>query len=249
MVSRKEEKERLRRERLAAERREAEAARRRLTISYVGAGALAALVLAGIVVALLGGEGGQGVESGDVPENAHVDLQSGTAPEGVAFDDREGSAPPPLAQADLEVAAKAADCEVRFDLPDEGATHLSPGEEPPDYGTSPPTSGNHSPNPAVDGAYADPVPDVNFLHSLEHGRVAVAYDPELPEDDQLAIKGVFDEDPAGMLLFPYPDMRYELAAVSWTNLIGCEKFSPEALDVVRDFRDQTRGQGPEPVPL
>ena len=39
---------------------------------------------------------------------------------------------------------------------------------------------------------------------MEHGRVEIHYDPSLPEDEQLALKGVFDEDPDGMLLFPDP---------------------------------------------
>jgi hypothetical protein len=250
VATRKDEKERRRRERLEAERREAAEARRRLVFGYVAAGLLAAVVLVGIVVAVAGGgDDGQQVESGDVPEEAHVDLQSGTPPEGVPFDDREGAPPPPLEQADLEVAAREAGCDVELGLPDEGANHLQPDQEPPEYGTNPPTSGDHSPEPAADGAYRDPVEPVNFLHSFEHGRVAILYDPQLPEADQLAVKGVFDEDPAGTLLFPYPDMPHDVAVGAWTNLVTCESYSERVLDVIRDFRDLTRGNGPEAVPL
>jgi hypothetical protein len=249
MATRKEEKERRRLERLEAERREASEARRRLMLGYVVAGLLGALVVAGIGVALLGGDDGQQVEAGDVPEEAHVDLQSGTPPEGVPFDDREGATPPELAQADLQVAAQEAGCDVRVGLPDEGNTHLRPNEDPPEYETNPPTSGDHDPVPAADGAYLDPIEPIKFIHSLEHGRVAILYDPELPEEDQLALKGVFDEDPAGMLLFPYPDMPYDVAVIAWTNMVTCDRYDDGVLDVIRDFRDQTRGNGPEPVPL
>lgn len=249
MTSRREEKERRRRERLEAERRESEGARRRLLLGYVGAGVLVAVIVAGIVVAVLGGGDGQQVESGDVPEEAHVDLESGSVPSNAEFDDREGSELPTLAQADLDEAAKGAGCEVELGLPDEGATHLGPGEEPPKYDTTPPTSGNHHPVPAADGAYLSEIPPERFLHSLEHGRVAILYDPTLPEEDQLELKGLFDEDPVGMLLFPYSDMPYAVTAVSWTNKLSCDSFSAEAIDALRDFRDQTRGQGPEPVPL
>jgi hypothetical protein len=250
MPTRKEEKERRRKERLEAERRAAADARRRLMLGYVAAGLLAAAVVAGIVVALLGSGGdGQKIESGDVPGESHVDLQSGRPPEGVAFDDRAGTPPPALAQADLEIAAEEAGCELHLGLPDEGNTHLRPGDKPPNYGTSPPTSGDHDPSPAADGAYLDPIEPVNFVHSLEHGRVAILYDPKLPEEDQLALKGLFDEDPNGMLLFPYPDMPYEVAVGSWTNYVGCDSYGEGFLDVIRDFRDQFRGNGPEPVPL
>lgn len=250
MATRKDEKERRRQERLEAEQRESAAARKRLYAGYAVAGVLAAAVAVGIVIAVTGGGGdGQQVDAGDIPELAFVDLQSGTIPEGVKPDGREGAEPPELQRADLEAAAGEAGCELSLDLSDEGNGHLGPNQDPPQYRTEPPASGDHSPNPAADGAFADPVPAVNFLHSMEHGRVVVLYDPELSEQDQLALKGVFDEDPEGMLLSPYADMPYALAAVAWTNLVGCERYGEGVLDVVRDFRDQFRGQGPEPVPL
>lgn len=250
MATRKDEKDRRRQERLEAERRESAEARRRLYVGYAVAGVLAAAVLVGIVIVLAGGNGGgQTVDGGDIPGSAFVDVQSGTIPKGVEPDGREGTAPPPLEQADLEAAADAAGCELRLDLSDEGNGHLGPGQDPPEYRTEPPTSGDHSPDPAADGAFVDTVPPVNFIHSMEHGRVVIAYDPELPESDQLALKGLFEQDPDGMLLFPYADMPYAVAATAWTNLVGCERYDEGVLDVLRDFRDLFRGQGPEPVPL
>ena len=88
------------------------------------------------------------------------------------------------------------------------------------------------------------------MHSLEHGRIDLQYSPDLSEDDQLALKGVFDESPEGMLLFPNPDMPYEVAATAWTKLLGCDSYEGDAtLDAIRDFRDTYRGRGPENVPL
>ncbi|HEX2371724.1 MAG TPA: DUF3105 domain-containing protein, partial [Solirubrobacterales bacterium] len=105
-------------------------------------------------------------------------------------------------------------------------------------------------DPQADGAFAVTPDPRHFVHSLEHGRVEIEYSPDLPEDDQLAIKGVFDEDPGGMLLFPNADMPYEVAATAWTNMLGCKRYEGAAtLDALRAFRDTFRGQGPEPVPL
>ena len=85
---------------------------------------------------------------------------------------------------------------------------------------------------------------------MEHGRVAIQYSPDLPEADQLELKGLFDESPGGMLLFPNPEMPYEVAATAWTQLVGCERYEgPATIDAIRAFRDTYRGQGPEPVPL
>ena len=249
MASRKEEKERLRKARLDAERREASDAQRRLMLGYLVAGLLAAAVLAGLVIAIANGGGGGGGDAG--PEEAHIVPETGTPPEGVEPDGREGTAPPAIQHADLAEAAKVANCDLQLDLPDEGNSHLKPNEDPPDYETTPPTSGNHivPPLQTADGAYLDPVDPINFVHSLEHGRVEIQYAPDLSEEQQLMLKGVFDESPAGMLMFPNPDMPYDVAVTAWTQLATCKKFDDGVIDVIRDFRDTYRGQGPEAVPF
>jgi hypothetical protein len=244
VASRKEEKERLRRQRLEAEHREASGARRRLLLGYVVAGAIGAIVIVGIVVAITAG-GGSG--EAEVNEAAGIDPNTGAVPSGISADEREGTEPPPVQQADLERAAELADCELRLDLPDEGNTHLRPDQDPPKYETRPPTSGDHDPEPLADGAFLDYPPPRNFVHSLEHGRIEIHYDPELPEDDQLVLKGVFDQDPQGMIMFPNPRMPWTVAVTAWANQIGCESYSPEVVDAIRAFRDQFRGQGPEAI--
>ena len=75
MATRKEEKERLRAQRLEAERQEATSARKRLLLGYGLAGFLTAAVLAGIVVVIASGGGGS---SEDTPAAAHIDLATGS---------------------------------------------------------------------------------------------------------------------------------------------------------------------------
>jgi len=247
MASRKQEKERLRQERIEAEKRDADAARRRLLLGYLVAGVLAAAVVVGLVIVIASGGGGGG--KNDFPENAHINAQFGIVPKGIEPDDREGTAPSSIEHADLQEAAKLAGCDLMLDLPDEGNGHLAPNDPHPDYETNPPTSGDHSPEPLADGAYATPPEDLNFVHSLEHGRIEIQYSPDLPEEDQLMLKGIFDESPGGMLLFPNPDMPYEVAATAWTQVLGCKKYDEGVLDAIRDFRDTYRGRGPESVPF
>jgi hypothetical protein len=244
MATRKEEKERLRAQRLAAERREASAARSRLLLGYGLAGFLTAAVVAGIVVVIASGGGGSG---SDTPAAAHIDVATGSI-NGVEPDDREGTAPPPVENLDLQNSAAAAGCDLRLNLPDEGNQHLKPGSAPPKYGTNPPASGNHvaSPYQEADGAYLERPELIQIVHSLEHGRIEVQYAPDLPEQDQLALKGAFDESPSGMLMFPNPQMPYAVAATAWTQLMGCKKFEgAKTLDAIRNFRDAYRGRGPE----
>jgi hypothetical protein len=195
------------------------------------------------------------------PVHAHVQPELGVVPDGIELDGREGTPPPDAASSDLESATDAAACELETDLPDEGNNHLD-DENVPDveYETNPPTSGDHYGDASevlsgalADGAYLEYPPVGRIVHALEHGRIAIQYSPELPEEDQLAIKGVFDEDPTGVLLFPNPDMPQEVAVTGWTNLMGCDQFDGDAtLDAIAAFRDELRGSGgdaPEDIPL
>ena len=183
-----------------------------------------------------------------VPEGeSHIDPTTGETHDAEA-DERLGTVPEDVAVTDLAEAASAAGCETELDLPDEGNSHI-PSEKPTDYATEPPTSGDHDAVPLADGAYLTEPDPRYFVHSLEHGRVVIAYQPTLPEEDQLALKGLVDSDPDGMILIPYSDMPYEVAAVGWQNLLGCDNYDPEALSAIAAFRDEFRGNAPEDIPL
>lgn len=251
MASRKDEKERLRVERIAAEREASSSARKRLMLGYVVAGGLTLAILVGIFVAIFSG----GSESGESESGANVNTDFGVLDSGLPIDEREGTAPPEVVNGDLVGASRTANCELQTDLSDEGNTHFSDLEKVVEYETSPPTSGDHyAANEAGSGALADgaflETPNWNrALHALEHGRIQIQYSPDLPEEEQLALKGVFDAARPGVDLFPNADMPYDVAVTAWTQLVGCETYEGGAtLDVVRDFRDRYLGQGPEAVP-
>jgi hypothetical protein len=241
---REEERERLRQARQERESSQTKSEKRRLLAVYGIAGLIGALVLAGIVGVIVssGGSGGGG--------NAHLLVSTGET-NGFQPDDREGTEPAPAKVTDLDKAAKAAGCVLRLELKDEGHKHLPATATPPDYKTSPPTSGNHATSPfqQADGAYSE-MPDELFLvHSLEHGRMQIQYSPDLPEEDQLALKGLYDTMYGATLFFPNTNMDYEVAAATWTNLIGCPEYKGAAtLDAIRAFGKETWGKyGGEPV--
>ncbi len=249
-MSTKSERERRRAERLAAEKAASASERRRLLLGYVAAGVLTLAVVVGLVVVLAGGDD-ETDPTANLPDNAHIEPLSGSVND-VAPDDRSGTTPPELQQGDLAEAAKTAGCDLQLDLEDEGNQHIKPSDPVPKYKTNPATSGDHIAPPLqqADGAYSETPNPEYAVHSLEHGRIAIQYSPDLPESDQLALKGVFDESPDGMLLFPNPDMPYDVAATAWTQLLGCDSFEGDAtLDAIRDFRDTYRGRGPENVPI
>lgn len=254
MASRKEEKERLRQAREEAEAADRRAQRKRLILGYAVAGVISVAVLAGIVVVIASGGGGDGGDGGSTEGFA---AELGAVPEGAVLDEREGTEPPEPSEIDLDAAAEAAGCDLRRNLPDDGNAHFGDEDREGDWSTSPPASGDHYGVPSeagsgalADGPYLEPPPLSRAVHALEHGRVQIQYSPDLPEADQLALKGVYDADPLGVQLFPNPEMEYAVAAVAWRQLLGCDEFAgPETLDAVRAFTNEFRGQGPEPVPL
>ena len=243
MASRKEEKERLRQARLEAEQRDAASQRQRLILGYGVAGVLAIAVLVGIIVVV--SSGGGGGASGE----AHLDQVTGST-NGVPVDDRTGIPPPPAKTTNLKLAAKKAGCVLRLRLRDEGHHHVPPGTTVK-YDTNPPTSGDHvePPDQQADGAYSEEPAAIDFVHSLEHGRLEIQYDPSLPERDQLELKGLYDTMYSGTLLFPESQMPYAAAATTWTNMLGCKTYQGSAtLDAIRAFGKATWGRyGGEPV--
>jgi hypothetical protein len=242
---REREREKLRQERIESEKEAAKAGRSRL---YVGYGIASTVVLAITVVVFIFATGGSSSASGD----AHINLNTSYgSTNGVTPDERVATPPPPVQTTNLEQAAKKAGCQLRLNLPDEGHEHIPPGSPEPNYKTNPPTSGAHVEPPfqQADGAYSETPEAIDYVHSLEHGRMEIQYAPGLAEKDQLALKGLYDTMYGATLLFPNGTMPYQVAATTWTNLLGCPTYKGAAtMDAIRAFGKATWGRyGGEPV--
>ena len=214
-------------------------------LGYLIGLAMAAAIIGGLYLAFTAGGGD------DDGAAAHIATSTGST-NGLAPDDRAATAPPlaPAPATNSTAAAAAAGCRLRVELPEEGRDHLTREDPAPEYGTVPPTSGDHigPPLQQADGAYIETAAPQDIVHSLEHGRVAIQYDPDLPLSDQLAIKGLYDTVYSGALLYPNPDMKYAVAATAWTSLIGCRQFRGDAtINAIREFGRSHYGQAPEDV--
>ncbi len=238
-------RDQLRQERLDAEAAEQSSGRNRVLITYVGAGVAILVVAVAVFLLVSGGDDSGG---GD----AHINLNSASgSTNGVQPDEREGIVPAAAKTTDLEAAAKAAGCKLRLGLKDEGNEHIPAGSPAPDYETDPPTSGPHvePPYQQADGAYSEMPNEIDIVHSLEHGRMEIQYSPDLAEKAQLELKGLYDTMYGATLLFPNDKMPYEVAATTWTNLLGCPTYKGQAtLDAIRAFGKETWGKyGGEPA--
>jgi hypothetical protein len=180
--------------------------------------------------------------------NPHINLDSGIT-NGIALDSRAGIEPPAFEEQNLQAAARAANCELRLRLPEEGDEHIPASAPEPRYKTNPPTSGDHVEEQQADGAYRESPPLVSVVHSLEHGRLAIQYRPDLPERAQLELIGLFDTMYGGTLLFPNPDMPYMVAATTWTNLMACHSYHQAmTIAAIEAFGGATWGRfGGEPI--
>jgi len=243
-------REQLQRERLEAEAQEKKGSRNRLLLGY-GVAALVVVVIAVVVIVVATGgsssNSNSNVASGKLDEGgAHINLNlSYGSTNGVTPDERAGIKPAPAKTTDLTEAAKQAGCELKLKLRDEGHEHIPPGSTPPEYETNPPTSGAHvePPYQQADGAYTETPAEIDFVHSLEHGRMEIQYAPNLPEADQLQLKGLYDTMYGATLLFPNENMPYAVAATTWTNLIGCKTYKGSiTLDAIRAFGKATWGK-------
>jgi Protein of unknown function (DUF3105) len=241
---REEERERLRQAREEKEKSHTSSERKRLFLAYGAAGLIGLIVVGAAIVAIVSSGGGDGGES------AHINVESGST-NGISPDDRTGVKPVGVEELDVEQAAKQAGCVLRLKLKDEGHTHIPAGSEAPEYKTNPPTSGNHvePPYQQADGAYTEMPLPIDMVHSLEHGRMEIQYSPDLSEDAQLELKGLYETMYGGVLLFPNQEMPFEVAATTWTNLLGCEKYEgKKTLDAIAAFGKATWGRyGGEPV--
>ncbi|MGB7685512.1 MAG: DUF3105 domain-containing protein [Solirubrobacterales bacterium] len=249
MADQGDEREKLRQERIDAEQTESRS-RNRLILGYSVAAAVVLAAAVVVMVVALGGGGDDGSGS-TAAGDSHINLNLNYgSTNGITPDGRAGTPPPPVKVADLADAAKQAGCDLRLRLPDEGHGHLPVSAPAPEYGTNPPTSGNHvdAPYQQADGAYSETPREMDFVHSLEHGRMAIQYSPDLAEQDQLALKGLYDTMYGATLLFPNDNMPYEVAATTWTNLLGCPTYKGAiTLDAIRAFGKATWGKyGGEP---
>src|SRR5436190_5421002 len=176
MASRKEQKEKLRQERLAREQAAAAASARRKRMGYAFAG----LLIGGVVIAVVaiafasggGGGGGGSWPSGSVPKRQETDLSA---------------------------AAKEAGCTLTSPK-NEGRGHTT---KPVQYKSKPPTSGSHYPVPAHDAAYLTaPKPFESLVHALEHGRVIYWFKPNVAPRIKGDLHALYNEDKALVVLTP-----------------------------------------------
>lgn len=141
-------------------------------------------------------------------------------------------------------------------MPDQGRTHIAPGESHPPYNSTPPTSGWHLANVANWGVFQQPVPNELQIHNLEHGGILLQYncgpEPAGGALDDAACKQLADELAninrryrSKVLTAPYPGMTSRIAITSWGRIMTLDQV--DETKIVR-YIEQYKNKGPEFVP-
>ncbi len=125
----------------------------------------------------------------------------------------------------------------------EGQQHV---EVEPEYGTNPPTSGDHLQTPAQSGFFDEPVRPGAVVHNMEHGQIIFWYDPDAPEKTIDLIEAVVEQEPVATIAVPWEQLEspYTFAMTAWGASQHCRNVSQEVVDA---FRERFQGRGPENV--
>jgi hypothetical protein len=110
------------------------------------------------------------------------------------------------------------------------------------YRQTPPVGGDHSPIPATCGAYDDPIPSANAVHSMEHGAVWITFRPSLPDSERQALRNLVPGNPY-LLVSPWEDdeLPSPIVLSAWGLQLGVQKASdPAVAAFVHNF-----AQGPQ----
>jgi hypothetical protein len=147
-------------------------------------------------------------------------------------DDPDTVAVPPVRETELGVAAGQSRCVL---------VTARAGQR-----VNPPVDGPSGGRPAKAGFYEQPVATDQLTAAVRKGIVVIQFRAGLDEKLVEALKALQSAFPEGTIVAPNATrMRFELAVVAYRRLLGCPRFTDQALDAVQLFRGRFLGSGPE----
>ena len=104
----------------------------------------------------------------------------------------------------------------------------------------PPVGGLHSGVWQNCGIYTDPIDSKNAVHSMEHGAVWIAHQPEIEDDEISTLHDLVRAEPY-VLLSPYPNLKSPVVLTAWGVQLELETASDAR---IAQFVNQYQ-QGPQ----
>ncbi|MBI3013709.1 MAG: DUF3105 domain-containing protein [Candidatus Tectomicrobia bacterium] len=123
--------------------------------------------------------------------------------------------------------------------PNQGNLHISSVEIPHlPYNSDPPTSGPHVPYLASWGVHRAPIPPEVQVHNLEDGGVLIQYNCRDCDSLVAELEKIAAEFKEGVIVAPYPTMKFKIALTAWGRLETLERLDPAK---IREFIKTYRG--------
>lgn len=137
------------------------------------------------------------------------------------------------------------------------ATHVQELPDDYEYNSIPATSGLHNAQTAIWNLYDQPVPQINYVHNLEHGGMVVQYGSEVSDADVASLGNWYQQDTRGLIVAPLseemeeedPTLADKIVANAWTHMMKCTGYDESALDEFSDEYRGPQGDGPEKFEL
>lgn len=142
---------------------------------------------------------------------------------------------------DEQVRKRDGCTEVR-EFESEGSSHRSDIDDEVDYKHNPPHSGDHYQVAAEWGVYDKQLRDVQVVHNLEHGHIAITY-KGLTDDQREELLEHVEKNRFHLLVHPRDDNpKKGVYYTAWTAQLYCRQPSAAALQyMIENWRDK----GPE----
>jgi type II secretory pathway pseudopilin PulG len=139
----------------------------------------------------------------------------------------------PVSEAARTAGRQAAGSQGLKTFPSAGQDHIAANEQPDNWNSNPPTSGDHLQNPLRPGVYDNEQDMRALVHNQEHGYVVILY-KGIPKDDLDQLESfVEDRDGSKLVLAPYSGLEADgVALTAWQNLETLQRVN---MDVVQAF--------------
>jgi hypothetical protein len=136
-------------------------------------------------------------------------------------------------------------------FPNAGRKHITPDQQPSNWNSNPPTSGDHLGTPLGPGVYSNEQDMRALVHNMEHGYVVILYKGIPADQVEQLTKFVDARDGSKLVLAPYSGLTSNgVALAAWQNL---ETMQRANMDVVQAFVNDymvpigTKSVAPEPT--
>jgi hypothetical protein len=156
----------------------------------------------------------------------------------------------PVDAAALTAGRQAAGSQGVKSFPEAGRDHIAANEQPDNWNSNPPTSGDHLASPLPPGVYDNEQDPRALVHNLEHGYVVIFY-KNLPQDQLDQLRRFAEErDGSKLVLAPYSGLPQDgIALAAWRNLETMPRYNQDVVQAfVNDYMVPiaTKSVAPEP---